>query len=211
MVNQGVRFINKINADGTRDLNFVCPITSWISLCTAMYYDWENGKLYYTYRNGSSLSHILVCCNANTGEILQTLTIPGSNDGVRCITKIPNTNDIVVGGNLDFNFNGDRYVGMFRLTDQFTIAPLEGITNLSCSFGVADILFVTDTDCSGIATGNTIAYVAGGGNVMSGVTGLRGIARFYLNDNAWIIDSNYNAGCSGSIGDIVYYNCQRRT
>lgn len=207
MVNQGVRFINKINADGTRDLNFVCPITSWISLCTAMYHDWENGKLYYAYRNGSSLSHILVCCDANTGETLQTLTIPGSNDGVRCITKIPNTNDIVVGGNLDFSFNGNQYVGMFRLTNQFTIAPLEGITNLSCSFGVADILFVTDTDCRGIATGNTIAYVAGGGNTMSGVTGLRGIARFYLNDNTWTIDSNYNAGCSGSIGDIVYYNC----
>lgn len=207
MVNQGVRFINKINADGTRDLNFVCPITSWISLCTAMYHDWENGKLYYAYRSGSSLTQVLVCCDANTGQILQTLNIPGSNDGVRCIAKIPNTNDIVVGGNLNFTFNGNQYVGMLKLTDNFTIAPLEGITNLPCSFGVADILFVNDTDCSGVATGNVIAYAAGSGTSMSGVTGLRGIARFYLNGNTWTIDGNYNAGCSGSIGDIVYYNC----
>lgn len=207
MVNQGVRFLNKINADGTRDLNFVCPIASWISICTAMYHDWENGKLYYAYRSGSSLTQVLVCCDANTGQTLQTLNIPGSNDGVRCITKIPNTNDIIVGGNLDFNLNGNQYVGLFRLTSDFTIAPLEGITNLPCSFGVADILFVDDTDCSGIATGNTIAYIAGGGTAMSGVTGLRGLARFYLNGNVWSIDSNYNAGCSGSIGDIVYYNC----
>ena len=42
---------------------------------------------------------------------------------------------------------------------------------------------------------------------MSGVSGLRGIARFTLNNGVWSIDSDYNAGCSGSIGDIVYYNC----
>jgi hypothetical protein len=207
MVNQGVRFLNKINANGTRDLNFVCPITSWISICSAMYHDWENGKLYYAYRSGSSLTQILICCDANTGQTLQTLTIPGSNDGVRCITKVPNTNDIVVGGNLNFTFNGNQYVGMFKLTDQFTIAPLEGITNLPCSFSVADILFVSDVDCDGNATGGTTVYVAGGGNTMSGVDGLRGIARFNLTNDTWIIDGNYNAGCSGSIGDIVYYNC----
>jgi hypothetical protein len=42
---------------------------------------------------------------------------------------------------------------------------------------------------------------------MSGVSGLRGIARFTLNNGVWNIDSDYNAGCSGSIGDIAYYNC----
>lgn len=207
MVNQGVRFVNKINADGTRDLSFVCPITSWISVCTAMYHDWENGRLYYAYRNSNTNTNILVCCDASTGQTLQTLTIPGANDGVRCIAKIPNTNDIVVGGGLDFTFNGNQYVGMFKLTNQFTIAPLEGITNLSNNFSVADILFVADADCGGVATGTTIAYVAGSGTTMSGVAGFRGIARFALNDSAWIIDSNYNAGCSGTVGDIVYYNC----
>ncbi len=96
---------------------------------------------------------------------------------------------------------------MFKLTEQFTIAPLEGITDLPCSFVVTDLLFVNDVDCAGNENGSIKAYIAGGGSQMSGVSGLRGIARFTLNNGVWSIDSDYNAGCNGSIGDIVYYNC----
>ncbi len=28
-----------------------------------------------------------------------------------------------------------------------------------------------------------------------------------VSNGTWIIDPNYNAGCSGVINDIVYYNC----
>jgi len=207
MVNQGVRFLNKINADGTRDLNFVCPITSWISICSAIYHDWENNKLYYAYQNGSSTTQTIVCCDPNTGQTLQTLTIPGSNGMVSKIAKIPNSNDLIIGGNVSFAYNGHDYVSLFKLTEQFTIAPLEGITDLPCSFVVSDLLFVNDIDCAGNGNGSIKAYIAGGGSQMSGVSGLRGIARFTLNNGVWSIDSNYNAGCSGSISDIVYYNC----
>ena len=78
---------------------------------------------------------------------------------------------------------------------------------MPCSFVVADLLFVNDIDCAGVENGTIKAYIAGSGTQMSGVSGLRGIARFTLNNGVWSIDANYNAGCSGSIGDIVYYNC----
>ena len=209
MVNQGVRFLNKINADGTRDLNFVCPTTSWISICSAVYHDWENNKLYYSYQTGySEATHTqnIVCCDPNTGQVLQTLTLPSPTGLIRKITKMPGTNDLILGGDLDFNLNGNQYDGLFKLTGQFTIAPIEGITNLTNNFVVSDILFVNDTECDGTSTGMKV-YVAGSGTTMSGVSGLRGIARFTLINNTWIIDNNYNAGCSGTIGDIVYYNC----
>jgi hypothetical protein len=209
MVNQGVRFLNKINADGTRDLNFVCPTTSWISICSAIYHDWENNKLYYSYQTGySEATHTqnIVCCDPNTGQVLQTLTLPSPTGLIRKITKIPGTNDLILGGDLDFNLNGNQYDCLFKLTEQFTIAPIEGITNLPSNFVVADILFVNDTECDGTLTGMKV-YIAGSGNIMSGVSGLRGIARFTLTNNTWTIDSNYNAGCSGTISDIVYYNC----
>ena len=45
------------------------------------------------------------------------------------------------------------------LTEQFTIAPLEGITDLPCSFVVADLLFVNDTDCAGTENGSIKAYI----------------------------------------------------
>ena len=207
MVNQGVRFLNKINADGTRDVNFVCPITSWISICSAVYHDWENNKLYYAYQTNSSSAQTIVCCDPNTGQTLQTLTIPGLNGMVSKIAKIPNSNDLIIGGNVSFEYNGHDYVSLFKLTEQFTIAPLEGITDLPCSFVVTDLLFVNDMDCAGIENGIIKAYIAGGGSQMSGVSGLRGIARFTLSDGIWSIDRDYNAGCSGTIGDIVYYNC----
>lgn len=207
MVNQGVRFLNKINADGTRDLNFVCPITSWISICSAVYHDWENNKLYYAYQTNSSSSQTIVCCDPNTGQTLQTLTIPGLNGMVSKITKIPNSNDLIIGGNVSFEYNGHDYVSLFKLTEQFTIAPLEGITDLPCSFVVTDLLFVNDIDCAGVENGAVKAYIAGSGSQMSGASGLRGIARFTLNNGVWSIDRDYNAGCSGVIGDIVYYNC----
>ena len=207
MVNQGVRFLNKINADGTRDLNFACPYTSWISICSAVYHDWENNKLYYAHQNGNSTTQTIVCCDSNTGQTLQTLTIPGSNGLVNKIAKIPNSNDLIIGGSVSFAHNGHDYISLFKLTEQFTIAPLEGITDLPCSFVVADLLFVNDADCAGNENGSIKAYIAGGGSQMSGVSGLRGIARFTLSNGVWSIDSDYNAGCSGSIGDIVYYNC----
>jgi len=209
MVSQGVRFLNKINADGTRDLNFVCPITSWISICSAVYHDWENNKLYYSYQSGYSQSNYfqtIVCCDPNTGQILQTFVVPGVNGLVKKITKIPNTNDLIVGGDLNFTYNGNQYNGLFKLTEQFIIAPIEGVTNLSSNFVVADILFVNNTECDGTSTGMKV-YVAGGGNIMAGVSGLRSLARFSLTNDIWAIDINYNAGCSGSISDIVYYNC----
>ena len=210
MVNQGVRFINKINADGTRDLNFVCPTTSWINICSAIYHDWENNKLYYSYQTGYSEATYrqnIVSCNPNTGQVLQTLTLPSTTSLIRKIAKIPGTNDLILGGDLDFNLNGNQYDGLFKLTEQFTIAPIEGITNLSNNFVVTDILFVNDAECNGTLTGTMKAYVAGGGTTMSGADGLRGIARFTLNNGIWNIDRDYNAGCSGTIGDIVYYNC----
>ena len=207
MVDQGVRFLNKINADGTRDLNFVCPITSWISMCSAIYHDGENNKLYYAYQNGNSTTQTIVCCDPNTGQTLQTLTIPGSNGMISKIAKIPNSDDLIIGGNVSFAYNGHDYISLFKLTEQFTIAPLEGITDLPCSFVVSDLLFVNDADCAGNENGSIKAYIAGSGSQISGVDGLRGIARFTLNNGVWSIDSNYNAGCSGSIGDIVYYNC----
>jgi hypothetical protein len=209
MVNQGVRFLNKINADGTRDLNFVCPNTSWINICSAVYHDWENNKLYYSYQSGySEATHTqnIVCCDPNTGQILQTITLPSPTGLIRKITKQPGTNDLILGGDLDFNLNGNQYDGLFKLTEQFTIVPIEGITNLSNNFVVADILFVNDTECDGTSTGMKV-YVAGSGNMMSGVSSLRGIARFTLTNNIWTIDSNYNAGCNNPINDIVYYNC----
>ena len=206
MVNQGVRFLNKINADGTRDLNFVCPNTSWISICSAVYHDWENNKLYYAYQTNSSTTQTIVKCDPNTGQTLQTITIPGSNGMINKIARIPNSNDLIVGGNFSFTHNGNDYVGLFKLTEQFTIAPLEGITNMPSDFVVTDLLFVNDIECDGTST-SMKAYIAGSGNMMSGVSGLRGIARFTLNNEVWSIDSEYNAGCSGTINDIVYYNC----
>lgn len=206
MVNQGVRFLNKINADGTRDLNFVCPNTSWISICSAVYHDWENNKLYYAYQTNSSATQTIVSCDPNTGQTLQTITIPGSNGTVNKITRIPNSNDLIVGGDFSFTHNGNDYVGLFKLTEQFTIEPLEGITNMPSDFVVTDLLFVNDIECDGASTGMK-AYIAGSGNMMSGVSGLRGIACFTLNNEVWSIDNEYNAGCSGTINDIVYYNC----
>ena len=207
MADQGVRFLNKINADGTRDLNFVCPITSWINISSTIYHDWENNKLYYAYQNGNSTTQTIVSCDPNTGQTLQTLTIPGSNGLVSKIAKIPNSNDLIVGGSVSFAHNGHDYISLFKLTEQFTIAPLEGITDLPCSFVVADLLFVNDMDCAGNENGSIKAYIAGSGSQMAGVDGLRGIARFTLNNGVWSIDANYNAGCSGSISDIAYYNC----
>jgi hypothetical protein len=204
MVNQGVRFLNKINADGTRDLNFVCPNTSWINICSAIYHDWENNKLYYSYQSG--YTQTIVSCDPNTGQVLQTLTLPSSTGLIKKIVKMPGTNNLAIGGDLNFTHNGNQYNGLFKLTEQFTIAPIEGITNLSSDFIVSDILFVNDTECDGTSTGVKV-YVAGSGTMMSGVSGLRGIARFTLTNNTWTIDSDYNAGCSGTINDIVYYNC----
>lgn len=210
LVNQGVRFLNKINADGTRDLNFVCPITSWISICSAIYHDWENNVLYYSYQSGSNSNNYIqtiVKCNPNTGQILQTLTLPGNNGIVRKITKIDGTNDLIIGGDLNFSYGGNQYNSVFKLNQGFNIEPIQGITNLPSNFTVTDILFVDDVDCGGTFTGAIKAYVAGGGNQISGLSGLRCLARYTINNGVWTIDSNYNAGTSGTIGDIVYYNC----
>ena len=210
LVNQGVRFINKINADGTRDLNFVCPITSWINICSAIYHDWENNVLYYSYQSGYNVNNYnqtIVKCDPNTGQILQTLNIPGINGTVKKITKIHGTNDLIVGGQLNFTYNGNQYNGVFKINEQFNIEPIEGITNLQSNFSVTDILFVDDVDCGGTLTGQIKAYVAGGGSQISGVSGLRSLARYTITNGVWNIDSNYNAGTSGTIGDIVYYNC----
>ena len=208
MVNQGVRFLNKINADGTRDLNFVCPYTSWISICSTIYHDWENGKLYYSYRNGYGTA-VLVSCDPNTGQVLQTLTLPGINNNynISKITKIPGTNDIIVGGSFNFTYNNDAYVGMFKLNSQFNIEPIAGLTNTQSNLVVSDIIFVNDSECDGILTGQVKAYVSGSISQVSGVSNLRNIARFNLNGGYWNIDSNYNAGCSGYVADICYYNC----
>lgn len=208
MSSQGVRFLNKINSDGTRDLNFVCPITSWISVCSAIYQDWENQKLYFSYRNGYG-TVVIACCDQNTGVIFQTFTIPSisNNFDIRKITKIPGTNDIVAGGTFDFTINGQNYVGMFRLDSQFNVLPINGITGLAGSFSISDILFVNSSECDGTLTGSMKVYLSGGISQISGVSNLRNIARFDLSGNNWIIDSNYNPGCSGYVADICYYNC----
>ena len=209
LVNQGVRFLNKINADGTRDLNFVCPTTSWISICSTVYHDWENNKLYYAYQSGmpSNYMQTIVCCDPNTGQTLQTIMLPQSTGQIRKFAKIPGTNDLIVGGELNFTLNGNQYHGMFKLNSSFTIAPIQGVTNLASNMSIADILFVDDADCSGTPTGVLKAYVAGSGNLASGVSGLRSIARYTLGGDTWSIDTDYNAGCSGTVGDIAYYNC----
>ena len=211
MVNQGVRFLNKINADGTRDLNFVCPNISWTNICSTIYHDWENNKLYYSYQTGYSqnnYSQTIVSCDPNTGQILQTITIPGVNGLIKKITKIPNTNELVIGGDLNFEYNGFHYVGMFRLNSSFNIAPVNGITDLPSNAVVNDILFVNDSECDGTLIGSTTAYIAGTLTQMSGVSNFRNLVRYNVSSNGdWTIDTNYNAGCSGVINDIVYYNC----
>lgn len=208
MVNQGVRFLNKINADGTRDLNFVCPYTSWITVCTTIYHDWENQKLYYAYRNGYGTA-VIVCCNPENGNVLQTFTIPSINNNfsVNKITKVPGTNDIIVGGSFDFSLNGQNYIGIFQLNEQFNVEPVAGITGLSGSFAISDIIFVSDSECDGIDNNGLTAYVAGSISQISGVSGFRNLSRFTLSNDFWNIDSNYNPGCSGYVADICYYNC----
>ncbi len=208
MVNQGVRFLNKINADGTRDLNFVCPYPSWITVCSTIYHDWENQKLYYAYRNGYG-TVVIVCCDPNTGSVFQTFTIPvvNNNFDIRKITKVPGTNDIIVGGTFDFTINGQNYIGIFKLNNQFTPEPINGITGLTGSFAISDIIFVNDSECDGTLNGNMKAYISGGISQISGVSGFRNIARFDLSNGFWNIDSDYNPGCSGYVADICYYNC----
>ena len=208
MVNQGVRFLNKINADGTRDLNFVCPYTSWIAVCTTIFHDWENQTLYYSYRNGYG-TVVLVSCNPNTGEVYQTFTIPSVNNNysISKISKIPGTNDIVVGGSFDFTINGNTYKGLFKMDNQFNISPITGVNNFNNSFSVADIIFVNDSECDGTLTGTIKCYLAGGISEISGYTGFKNIVRFDISDNSWVIDQNYNPGCAGSVADICYYNC----
>ena len=205
MVNQGVRFLNKINADGTRDLGFVCPYVSWITVCTTIYHDWENQKLYYSYRNGYG-TVVIVCCDPNTGAVFQTFTIPAINNNfsVNKITKIPGTNDIIVGGSFDFTINNQNYIGIFKLNEQFNVQPIDGITG---NFAISDIIFVNDSECDGTLTGNMTAYISGSISQISGASGFRNIARFNLSNNYWNIDVDYNPGCSGYVADICYYNC----
>jgi len=204
-VNQGVRFLNKINSDGTRDLNFVCPITSWISQCTTIYHDWEKEKLYYSYRTGYN-SVVIVCCDANTGQTLQTLNVPDGNGYVRKISRIPNTNYLVVGGSFSFNLNSDNYDGIFITDESFNILPVNGVTNSENELGIYDIVFVKGTECDG--TGNNLTcYVAGGISQVSGVSNFKNIARFDVDGLNWNIDSNYKPGCPGVITDICFYNC----
>jgi hypothetical protein len=208
MVNQGVRFLNKINADGTRDLSFVCPYTSWISVCTTIYHDWENGILYYSYRNGYG-TVVLVSCDPNTGQILQTLTLPGVNNNysINKITKIEGVDGIIVGGSFDFQYNNNYYVGLFKLDSQFNILPINGVTNVSNNFAIYDIISVNGSECDGTLTGSAKIYIAGSISEVSGNTGFKNIARFNLLNDFWQIDQNYKPGCAGGVYDICYYNC----
>jgi hypothetical protein len=208
MVNQGVRFLNKINADGTRDLNFVCPYTSWISVCTSIYHDWENGILYYSYRNGYG-TVVLVSCDPNTGQVLQTLTLPGTNNNysINKITKIEGVDGIIVAGLFDFDYNNNHYVSLFKIDSQFNILPINGLTNISNNFVINDIISVNDSECDGTLTGSTKIYIAGSISEVSGNTGFKNIARFNLLNDFWQIDQNYKPGCAGAVYDICYYNC----
>jgi len=208
MVNQGVRFLNKINADGTRDLNFVCPYTSWISVCTSIYHDWENGILYYSYRNGYG-TVVLVSCDPNTGQVLQTLTLPGVNNNysINKITKIEGVDGIIVAGLFDFDYNNNHYTSLFKIDSQFNILPINGVTNVSNNFAVYDIISVNDSECDGTLTGSTKIYIAGSISEVSGNTGFKNIARFNLLNDFWQIDQNYKPGCAGGVYDICYYNC----
>jgi len=115
-VNQGVRFLNKVNADGTRDTDFVCPYTSWISICSAIYHDFENNKLYYSFQTGtpSSYTQTIVCCDPNTGQVLQTVQLPTPTGLISKITKIPGTKELVCGGSFNFELGGHNYVGLSR-------------------------------------------------------------------------------------------------
>ena len=208
MVNQGVRFLNKINADGTRDLNFVCPYPSWISVCSTIYHDWENQKLYYSYRNGYG-TVVLVCCDTNTGQVFQTFTIPSVNNNwsISKIIKVPGTEDIIVGGSFNFTLNDNTYNGLFKMDSQFNISPISGVTEFNSSYSIADIIFVNDVECDGSLTGTMKCYVAGGISEISGLSGFKNIARFNINGSNWIIDQSYKPGCAGAVLDICYYNC----
>lgn len=208
MVNQGVRFLNKINADGTRDLNFVCPYTSWISVCTSIYHDWENGILYYSYRNGYG-TVVLVSCDPNTGQVLQTLTLPVANNNysINKITKIEGVDGIIVAGLFDFDYNNNHYASLFKIDSQFNILPINGLTNISNNFVINDIISVNDSECDGTLSGSTKIYIAGSISEVSGNTGFKNIARFNLLNDFWQIDQNYKPGCAGAVYDICYYNC----
>ncbi len=109
------------------------------------------------------------------------------NGLVKKITKIPNTNDLVIGGDLNFEYNGDQYVGMFRLNSSFNITPIEGITNLPSNTVINDILFVNDSECDGTLIGTTTAYIAGSITQMSGVSSFRGIVKYTVSNGTWII------------------------
>ena len=207
-VNQGVRFLNKVNADGTRDTDFVCPYTSWISICSAIYHDFENNKLYYSFQTGtpSSYTQTIVCCDPNTGQVLQTVQLPTPTGLISKITKIPGTKELVCGGSFNFELGGHNYVGIFKLDEQMTIKPVPGITDLSNSMSISDIIFVNGSECDGIE-GDLVSYFSGSISTASGVSGFRNLVRYNILGGNWSVDPIFNPGCPGRIMDICFYNC----
>jgi hypothetical protein len=202
----GVRLVNKVKADGTRDANFVCPYPSWIQVSRAGFYDESTGTFYYAF--GTTGTQVLVSCNGSTGATYQTLALPVGD--IRLIRRIPGTNSLLIGGDIDLTSGGNTYKGLACVDiSTFTLQPIPGVTDNSSTAVVSDVIFVTEQDCAGVSTGETIAYVGGSFASFGSAQGLKGIAKFTVQPTGeWVVDPTYNAGCNGYVADLCYYNCQ---
>jgi hypothetical protein len=202
----GIRLVSKVKADGSIDPNFLCPYPSWIQVSKAGFYDETTGTLYYAF--GVTGTQVLVSCNGSTGATYQTLALPVGD--IRFIRRIPGTNNLLIGGDINYTVGGNSYVGLAAVDlSTFTLKPIVGLTNVITNATIFDAIFVTEQDCAGISTGENIAYIGGAFTSIGSAQGLKSLAKFTVQPNGeWVIDPTYNAGCNGPIADLCYYNCQ---
>jgi hypothetical protein len=178
-----------------------------------MYYDYEEGKLYYMYQTGyyyGVYTQTLVQCDPVTGQTLQSMSIPGFTGFSNTMTKLPNSNDLIIAGDLHFTLNGDTYDDIVKVnTNTFTISPIQGVTNLSSNGYIKDLIIINPVDCQGGQSDSTyFAYVGGSFSTISGVSGFKSIARYYIHNGVWQLDQTYTPACYGVVMDLCYYNCQ---
>jgi hypothetical protein len=209
----GIRLINKVKPNGSVDTQFLIPNSSSTALCTSIYYDYEYGKLYYMYQTGyysGAYTQTLIQCDPNTGQTLQTISISGFSGFSNVITKIPNTNQLVIVGDLHFTLNGDVYDDIIKVdVDSFTIQPIEGVTNLNSNGYIKDIIIINPVDCQGNQPDSLlIAYIGGAFNTVAGQSGFKCIARYFIDNGVWTLDTDYKPFCYGVVTDLCYYNCQ---